>query len=158
VIADTNATLVLMAMPLLVGGIGGTAGIIAFFRWSLGQSTIKTLKENNFALCQSVDLMKNERAEMEKVVQYLRGRIAVLEGLVLLPASIRELSEAMKTRDLEQRQLMTQGFQSIVTAVQARPLLGEQDHPRRGGKPAAVPPGPALRPARQRAVRIIPGA
>jgi len=75
--------------------------------------------------------MKNERAEMEKVVQYLRGRIAVLEGLVLLPASIRELSEAMKTRDLEQRQLMTQGFQSIVTAVQARPLLGEQDHPRR---------------------------
>ena len=45
-IADTNATLVLLAIPLLVGGIGGAAGIIAFFRWSLGQSTIKTLKEN----------------------------------------------------------------------------------------------------------------
>ena len=68
----------LMAIPLIIGVVGGAAGIIAWFRWHLGESTIRTLKENNAALSQSVGILKAQGEEREKLIGELKDRKSVV--------------------------------------------------------------------------------
>jgi hypothetical protein len=130
---SSTTALWLMAIPLVVGGVGGAAGIVAFFRWSLGQATIKTLKENNYALKEQVGILKAQVDAGEALIDHLTTQLADLRELVLQTKSIDKLAADMAARDLvetqdrhtlhqEQMEQMRLGFSSIVEAVRERPL------------------------------------
>jgi predicted RNase H-like nuclease (RuvC/YqgF family) len=94
------------ALAVLVGLIGGVAGVVAYFRAQLGNDTISTLEKNNTALKERVDLLEREAVGKDKTIATLTARVDTLLETMTHSKTFEQLNEASdKRQTLIERQL-----------------------------------------------------
>lgn len=94
------------ALAVLIGLIGGVAGVVAYFRAQLGNDTISTLEKNNTALKERVDLLEREAVGKDKTIATLTARVDTLLETMTHSKTFEQLNEASdKRQTLIERQL-----------------------------------------------------
>ena len=94
------------ALAVLIGLIGGVAGVVAYFRAQLGNDTISTLEKNNTALKERVDLLEREAVGKDKTIATLTARVDTLLETMTHSKTFEQLNEASEKRQtLIERQL-----------------------------------------------------
>lgn len=130
--APIVAYYVLAAAGLLVGLIGGLAGVIAYFRGNLGRATIEALNQNNAALQQRVAILEQATSAKDALIHKLEGQVETLKELVTQTASIRELNRDEKGRHADLVQRLDQGFKGMIDALHEGPTRRPQPPLSRG--------------------------
>lgn len=116
------------AIAVLVAIIGFAAGMVAYFRRSLGEATIKGMESLNATLTQRMELSETANREKDAQIRALSARVEVLQETVTQVKSIEKLNEDQAERDRletidrhklheEQKDMMNAGFDRIVVAL-----------------------------------------